>query len=242
VREAAAGMRAFHILGMNVTIPHKVDIVEFLDEIDPIAREIGAVNTIVNQNGFLTGYNTDAEGFLLGLVQKGIDVQEKNVVLLGAGGASRAVAYILAKRGAHLTILNRTEDRAMTLASHIYQSCKNEVKIFLLDEKNLQMALDDAHILVNATSIGMTPDTQETLVPRKLLRRELLVVDVVYNPIKTRLLLDAEAAGSETVSGIEMFVYQGALCFEKWTGVQAPLDVMRAEVIKQLGHEERNHE
>ena len=231
---AIDGMRALNIRGLSVTIPHKVAAIPFLDKLDPLAKKIEAVNTITNDDGVLTGSNTDAGGFLQALLERGIEPKEKNVVVLGAGGASKAISFILAERGAHVVILNRLLKRAEELAGRLSTLFNIEVKALGLVEASLKEVLRVGDILVNATSVGMSPSVDETLVPAKLLRQDLVVVDVVYNPIKTRLLREAEEAGAEIVSGLDMFVWQGALAFEKWTGVKAPVELMRAEVIKQL--------
>ncbi len=237
--KAVEGMRALNIRGLNVTIPHKVAIIPFLDKLDPLVEKIGAVNTIVNDDGVLTGYNTDASGFLQALLERGIEPEGKNIVILGAGGASRAISFILAERGANLVILNRQLelDWAEELARRISQVFKKEVNALELSKENLSSVLDKANILVNATSVGMSPDVDETPVPAKLLKAGLIVFDVVYNPIKTRLLREAETAGAQTIGGLDMLVWQGAIAFEKWTGLKAPLDLMKREAIKALGHE-----
>ncbi len=238
--KAIEGVRALNIRGLNVTIPHKVAIIPFLDQLDRLVQKIGAVNTAVNDEGILTGYNTDATGFLQALLERGIEPREKNIVILGAGGASRAISYILAERGSNLVILNRLLELnwAQELASSLSCIFIKEVEALELNEENLAEVLEKADILVNATSVGMTPNINETLVPFNLLKPGLVVFDVVYNPIKTRLLREAEQAGAETISGIDMLVWQGALAFEKWTGLKAPIEVMREEVIKVLERRE----
>jgi len=237
--QAIAGMRALNIRGLNVTVPHKVAVVQFLDKLDPLAEKIGAVNTIFNDDGVLTGYNTDATGFLQALLAREIEPAGKRAVILGAGGAARAIAFILAERGATLLILNRALelDWAKDLASRISQTFAQEVKALELSRKNLAVVLKKADILVNATSVGMIPLINETPVPGDLLRPDLIVYDIVYNPMKTRLLREAEAVGASTISGVDMLVWQGALAFEKWTGVKAPVDLMKREVVKLLGRE-----
>ena len=232
--EAIRGMRGLNIRGLNVTIPHKVAIIPLLDRLDHLAELIGAVNTVVNDNGVLTGYNTDAEGFLQALLERGIEPGGKNVVILGAGGASRAISFILAERGSSLVILNRTLDKAKECASRIGEVFQKEAKALEFDSENLAKALTEADILVNTTSVGMYPDTGETPVSSGLLQPGLIVVDIVYNPIKTRLLEETEAAGARTISGIDMFVWQGALAFEKWTGLKAPVELMKEEAVKVL--------
>ncbi|GAI14969.1 unnamed protein product [marine sediment metagenome] len=234
--KAIEGMRALNIKGLSVTIPHKVAVLQFLDELDPLAEQIGAVNTIVNDDGVLTGYNTDATGFLQALLEGGIEPEGKNIVILGAGGASRAISFILADRGAHLVILNRLLelDWAKELAGRILQAFSKELEALELNRENLTGALGKADILVNATSVGMSPNIDETPVDSDLLKPSLIVFDIVYNPIKTRLLREAEAAGAGTINGLDMLVWQGALAFEKWTGSKAPVELMREETIRLL--------
>ncbi len=239
--QAVDGIRALNIRGLNVTIPHKVAIMQMLDGLDPLAEKIGAVNTILNSNGDLKGYNTDATGFLQALLERGFEPGGKKAVILGAGGASRAISYILAESDVQLTILNRKleMDWAEELAWRISHDFKKETKAMELGYDNLATALERADILVNATSVGMSPDSEETPVPTQLLKADLVVFDIVYNPIKTRLLREAEAAGAQTISGIDMLVWQGAMAFERWTGQPAPLDLMRKEAIKSLeSHED----
>ena len=238
--KAVAGMRALNIRGLNVTIPHKVAIMPFLDELDPLAEKIGAVNTVVNNNGVLRGCNTDATGFLQALLAKGVRPEGKTVAILGAGGASRGISFILAERGANLVILNRKLelDWAVDLARRVSEVFKKQAEALELNEPNLAKTLAGAEILVNATSVGMSPDIDSTPVPGRLLRPGLLVFDIVYNPIQTRLIKDAEAAGAKTISGIDMLAWQGAQAFEMWTGQPAPVELMKREAIKVLqGHE-----
>jgi shikimate dehydrogenase len=238
---AIKGMRALNIRGLNVTIPHKVSIIPLLDNLDPLAEKIGAVNTIVNKNGVLTGYNTDASGFLQALRDKGFEPKGKKVAILGAGGAARAISFILAEREANLVILNRLEelDWAEELARKISRAFGKEVTALELTEANLKTALDKAELLANATSVGMSPNINLTPVPAGLLRPGLVVFDIVYNPIRTRLTREASRAGCETVMGLDMLVWQGALAFEMWTGRKAPVDLMKKEAVKVLkSHED----
>jgi len=236
--KAIEGMRALNIRGLNVTIPHKVAVMQFLDKLDPLADRIGAVNTIVNDDGVLTGYNTDATGFLQALLERGIEPKGKKVVILGAGGAARAISFILAETGSSLVILNRTWDKAKLCAGRISEIFQNEARALKLDRENLAAALSQADILINTTSVGMSPDINETPVVSNLLKPSLVVFDIVYNPIKTRLQREAEVAGATVISGLDMLVWQGALAFEKWTGLKAPVELMRQKVIKVLGRDE----
>jgi len=231
---AVAGLRALNVRGFNVTIPHKVSVIPWLDGLDPLAEKIGAVNTVVNTDGELRGYNTDAEGFLQALLEHGIKPKGKRIAVLGAGGASRAITYIMVGKGARVTILNRQQelDWAEDIAQLIRKDLGKEVKVYELGQ--LAGAIENVDILVNATSVGMSPAAEESPVPAHLLNKIPAVFDIVYNPMETRLLREAKAAGARVIGGVDMLVWQGALAFEKWTGQKAPLDLMRGEAVKML--------
>ncbi|MBN2074479.1 MAG: shikimate dehydrogenase [Dehalococcoidales bacterium] len=233
---AINGMKSLGMPGWNVTIPHKVNVIPLLDKLDPLAEKIGAVNTVVNDNGILTGHNTDATGFLQAMLEKGVEPKGKNIAIMGAGGAARAVSFILADRGAHPVILNRIEelDWAENLAAMISREFDIEVPAKELTKENLGKVLEDADILVNATSVGMSPNDNVSPAPAELLKADLTVYDVIYNPIQTRLLKDAEAAGATTIGGIDMLVWQGIMAFEKWTGQKPPFDLMKSQAMKFL--------
>jgi len=238
--QAVAGMKALNITGLNVTIPHKVSIIPFLDKLDPLAEKIGAVNTVTNNDGVLTGANTDASGFLQALMDQGVDPAKKRVAILGAGGAARAICFSLAERGAELVILNRKLelDWAEKLAAEISGAFNKEVPALELNEANLAATLGKSELLVNATSVGMIPNPDQTPVPASLLKPGMVVFDAVYNPIQTRLRREAEAIGAKTISGLDMLVWQGALAFEKWTGQKPPFAIMQQAAMKVLtGHE-----
>jgi shikimate dehydrogenase len=240
LKQAVTGLKALNVRGFNVTMPHKVSIIPMLDSLDPLAGKIGAVNTVVIDDGILTGYNTDGPGLLQALLEKGVEPEGKKIVILGAGGASRAISYVLAQRGAHLTILNRKleMDWAHDIARLIENGLGIAVNVRELGYKQLKSALAGADILINATSVGMSPDAENSPVSAELLFRDLTVFDVIYSPMKTRLLRDAEASGARTIGGVDMLVWQGVLCFEKWTGHQAPLKIMRQAAMKMLEHHE----
>jgi shikimate dehydrogenase len=238
---AVKGLKALNVRGFNVTIPHKVTVMPLLDGLDSLAERIGAVNTVVNDDGKLRGYNTDADGFLRALLECGVEPEGKEVVVMGAGGASRAISYILAEKGARLTILNRKLelDWAEDIARLINDILGKEVKVFELLPHHLKEALHGADLLVNATSVGMSPESSESPVPAGLLHSKLAVFDIVYNPVETRLLKEAKEAGARTMGGVDMLAWQGALAFEKWTGRKAPVELMRREAVKMLeGHED----
>jgi len=233
---AIQGMRALNIRGLNVTIPHKRAIIATLDEIDPLAEAIGAVNTVVNTGGLIRGYNTDASGFIKSLAAEKVNPNKKNIVVLGAGGAARAIAFILADRGADLTILNRHRETAQGLADWIMKTFRREVKPFELNLENMKISLIKADILVNTTSVGMSPNINETLVPAKLFKPGSVVIDIIYNPYQTLLLTEAADRGAKVISGLEMLVQQGAESFELWTGRKAPVDIMRKAAMKALSN------
>lgn len=227
-------LRHFSVLGANVTIPYKESILPLLDRLDDLAGQIGAVNTVVRRDGELLGYNTDAEGFLRSLRQdSGFEPEGKQVVLLGAGGAARAVAFALAKsRVKSLTIVNRTLERVQILVESLKSKVRSgqDVRIIALpwEENELGKALFHCDLLVNCTSIGMkhSPAEKQSPLEAEFIPQDALVYDLVYNPVETLLLKEARKAGAKTLGGLVMLVYQGAISFELWTGRKAPLDIM----------------
>ena len=231
--KAVEGVKALSLRGVNVTIPHKVSVIPLLDWVEETALDIGAVNTIVVENGRLKGYNTDGVGCLEALREEEVDVSGGKVVILGAGGAARAIAYSLAPLASELVILNRTGSKAVALAEELKEKGWNlrggELRRGVLEDE-----LKDAVLLVNATSVGMYPNVDESPVPREVLKSNLTVFDVVYNPIETRLLRDAKSAGAKTIDGVGMLVNQGAVAFRLWTGVNPPKEVMRKAVVDGL--------
>ena len=238
VRNAVAGMRALPSWrGMSVTIPHKVSILKYLDEVDEVDRGIGSVNTVLNDGGHLRGFGTDGPGALKALADAGVRVAGKTVTILGSGGAARAIAFSLAARAkpAALFLLGAIQPELRALARDLARRTGVRVSWALLDPSTLAARLAESQILIHCTPIGMHPKTAETLVPKALLHRDLAVMDIVYNPLKTRLLADAEARGLKTIPGVEMFVNQAVLQFERWTGKKAPREAMRGVVLKHLG-------
>ncbi|MGD2184944.1 MAG: shikimate dehydrogenase [Desulfobacterales bacterium] len=220
---AIKGIKALNFKGVSVTLPHKVAVMEYLDEVDETAARIGAVNTIVNDQGRLIGYNTDCAGALKALRAQ-TTIQGKSVALIGAGGAARAIGFGLADAGGRVTILNRSR----TAGEHLAGDLKAEF-----------LPLNDWHpdryeILINTTPVGMHPETGATPIPKEDLSKDMVVMDIVYNPLKTCLLKAAEARKCRTINGVAMFVLQGANQFELWTGQKAPVDVMRRAVLAAL--------
>jgi shikimate dehydrogenase len=235
--EALNGLRAMRFAGFNVTIPHKETIIPLLDEVTQLARVIGAVNTVVNQEGKLIGYNTDGSGFIDSLKEEAnTDPEGEDVVVLGAGGASRAVSVMLAENGASsITLVDIQEEKARQLSKYITSYFGINCYFYNPESEDLQKAIDKAHILINTTPVGMHPNIDKTPLPPNIrLRAKLLVYDVVYNPAKTALLKQAKEEGCRTCSGLGMLVRQGALAFTLWTGQEAPLEVMRKAAKKAL--------
>jgi shikimate dehydrogenase len=232
---ALAGMRALRVAGFNVTLPHKETIVPLLDEVTKLARIIGAVNTVKNQDGRLVGYNTDGGGFIDSLKEDaGFDPKNKRGVILGAGGASRAVGVMLAEnRVKSLVISDIQEEKARALSEYI--STYFKINCRSVNSFELQEALDQADFLVNASPVGMPPAVDECPLPEKIaLKKEVLVYDLVYNPSETKLLKRAKKAGCKIVSGLGMLVRQGALAFTLFTGEEPPVKVMWAAAKKEL--------
>ena len=237
VASALIGIRALgNIRGLSVTIPHKVAVVPCLDDIETTARHIGSVNTIVTDQGKLIGYNTDASGALRALREAGIGLKGQRVLILGSGGVARAITFSLACEESVQTaaILGVDEKERRQLVDDLKAKSAVAVHGGPLEEQALQAALEEHDLVIQCTPVGMYPDIEETVVPARLLRRPLIVMDVVYNPRETRLLREARAAGCRIISGVEMFVYQAAEQFELWTGKSAPVAVMRSVLESQL--------
>lgn len=231
IGDAIRGLRALgNFRGASVTIPHKVAAVPFLDAVEPTARHIGAINTIVAEGGTLTGYNTDAIGALRALREGGVALKGRQVVMLGSGGAARAIAFALGTEAGidRLSILGIDERERTALAGDLQLKTGIAVQASPLDEETLRKVLPDAQVLIHCTPMGMSPNVQGTAVPATLLHPGLTVMDIVYNPRDTQLLKDAKAIGCRTIPGLEMFLHQAAAQFERWTNRTAPTDVMRA--------------
>ncbi len=234
LRDAIAGAKSLDVHGLNVTMPHKTAVMKHLDEIDSTARSIGAVNTILNSEGRLVGYITDGIGAINALKKKGVILKGKKMLLLGAGGAARAIAFYAAKEVEELKILNRTTQKARELAEATHKDSDKEVSGNSLSYELLKTELEDTDILINATSVGMHPDVDQSLVDSSWLRPDLCVMDIIYSPLETKLAKDAKSIGANVVSGIDMLVYQGAASFEIWTEHPAPVKVMKKAVLTQL--------
>lgn len=222
LRRAIDGVRALGLRGISITIPHKTAVIPLLDELEPMAEKIGAVNTISNRKGILIGSNTDCAGAVNAL-KTAVVLDGLQVAVIGAGGAARAIAFGLVSEGAHVTLVNRSRDNGERLAREL------DIDFEPLD----RFSGRHFQTLVNTTPVGMTPGTDACPVPETTLHPEMVVMDIVYNPIRTRLLEAAVARGCRIIDGVSMFVRQGALQFEAWTGVPAPMSAM-AETVRSL--------
>ncbi len=232
--DVVKGLTKMNFVGFNVTVPHKINIMPHLDEIDELAASIGAVNTVVIGGGRTKGYNTDGSGFVKSIEQQtGRDVRGSNIFIIGSGGAARAVSMTLAQRGANkIFICNRTMDKAVALSSDInrqVRSCSAPVKQSC---EEMQEVLKETDIVINTTSLGMHPRNDELSLDRSLLDKRFVVCDIVYNPLKTRLLKEAESLGCQTVTGLGMLLYQGAEAYKLWTGQEPPIKEMRETLEK----------
>jgi shikimate dehydrogenase len=231
------GIKTLDIRGVNITFPYKEKVIEFLDELEESARRIGAVNTIVNNKGALTGYNTDVIGFKKSLQKDGrFVIKEKKAVILGAGGAARAVVYALLEEGIEeICIFNRTLEKAKKIKQDLSSFfLKSRISVFPLEKEGLKDKIEKAHLLVNTTSIGMAPRVDNTpLLDEKLFHPDLLVYDLIYHPAKTLFLRQAERAGANVINGLPMLVYQGIESFYLWAGLK-PEGKEVLEIIKRV--------
>lgn len=237
VEPALAGMRALgNFRGMSVTIPHKIAAMNYVDEVAVVDRAIGSINTIIHEEDRLIGLGTDGPGALKALLDAGVELDGKNVLLLGAGGAARAVAFTLARhtRLGELSLLDIQETLLRGLASDLVTGTDAVVRSDRLTETSLAEAMEHADLIIHGTPVGMHPHEETSLIPPELFQPHQVVFDMVYTPLETKLLAAAAARGLKVISGVEMFINQAVLQFEHFTGVDAPIDVMRRVVIEHL--------
>lgn len=236
---AISGARALGYRGLSVTIPHKVAAMDHVGYVDPTARRIGCVNTIVNRGGELCGYNTDGLGALEALRAHDVDPSGQRVVVLGSGGAARAITVTFAAEAApsHISLLGIDQEELRRLETSLRELETSNISVHQLDQTQLARELANASLLLQTTPIGMAPRIDASLVPPELLHTGLTVFDAVYTPRRTRLLSDAYAAGARIVPGLEMFLRQALLQFRLFTQVEPPVEVMRAVLEQNLGQE-----
>lgn len=235
LKEAIKGLKTLNIRGINVTLPYKEKVMKFVDKVDQTAQNIGAINTIKNENGLLIGRNTDAEGANKALLDARCKIIGKNVVLIGAGGAAKAISYSLASDINKITIINRSEDRARKLVNELKNKRDINIESKKYNEIILKEEISNADILINATPIGMFPMMDISPVSKKILHKDLFVFDLIYNPLETQLIKDSKEIGCQTLSGLDMLVNQGAIAFEWWTKKKPNLELMKLKIIEYLG-------
>ena len=235
LEKAVNGFRALNVKGINVTIPHKETIIKYLDEIDPIARKMGAINTIKNDNGVLKAKNTDGDGARKSLIDAGCEISGKKILILGSGGVARAICYILSKEAEKIILTDIIEERAINLAKEVKDRMKAEIIGKLSSETNIKEEIKDTDILINATPLGMYPKVNASPISKELLQSNLFVFDVIYNPLETKLMKEAAEIGCKTLGGLDMLINQGVIAFEWWTGKSPNSTLMKNKIIDFLG-------
>ena len=237
VKSALAGMRALDkFRGMSVTIPHKIEVMQYVDEIPDVDRHIGSINTVVKEDGKLIGFNTDGPGALKAIGDAGVELAGKNVLMLGAGGAARAIAFTLAQKGSigKLVLLDINEEFLSQLTGDLKSGTDAVIVPGALNQAAVEEHMASADLIINCTPVGMHPNVDVTLVPEHLFRPGQVIFDVVYNPLETKLLRQAKAKGLKAIPGVEMFINQAILQFERFAGADAPEELMRSVVMEQL--------
>ncbi len=223
--DAVRSVRSLNLLGVNITVPHKENVIPLLDEVNEEAAFIGAVNTIVNSEGKLTGYNTDGRGFISSLSEQDILINDKDIVIIGTGGAARAVSYYLSEKASKLSLFDIDQPKAEKLATDL-NKIRNNIAL-LGDIENI----GKPDIIINATPLGMKPDDPLPLDPVHI-SSDMAVCDLVYR--NTKLLQEAARKGAKTINGSGMLLWQGVLAFELWTGVKPPVDLMRSMLLSNI--------
>ncbi|WP_227934886.1 shikimate dehydrogenase [Alkalihalobacillus deserti] len=234
VKEAVDAIRALDIAGCNVTVPHKIAVMEFLDEINDEALQIGAVNTIVNKNGKLIGYNTDGRGYVQSLLDETEEeIREKSILIIGAGGSARGIVTALLRYGVgRIEFTNRTIEKT---ASLIKLAEEFSIPSATVERKVAEESLNKYDVIINTTSVGMSPNFNHSPLSLELLKPGTIVSDLIYNPLETQFLKEAKERGGKIVNGIGMLVNQAALSFEHWTEITPDNKEMKKIVLQQLG-------
>ena len=231
IDSAINAMRTLGISGASITIPYKIDVMKHINEIDSLAKDIGSVNTLVNKNGSIIGYNTDGLGACKAMEDAGMKINGSKALIIGNGGSARAIAFSLLSKGCAITISGRNEKHIANLANDLKKKY-SDVDYILLDR--LDYANTEIYtVIINTTPVGMEPNAHETPIESELLHAGQFVFDIVYKPDETRLLQEAAKKGCKIIKGFEMLLAQGALQFKLWTGHDAPVDEMRKAVVRQ---------
>lgn len=231
---AVKSLKALHMKGTHITIPHKVSVISYLDRLTDTAALIGAVNTVYEDHGEMVGENTDGKGFIKSLEDEHIKISGKKAVILGAGGAARAIAVELALAGTRkIIIVNRSPDRGETLVKLINEKTTAHAEFTLWE--GCYNVDEDTDILVNCTSIGLYPDTNVPNIDYNTLKFTTVVCDIIPNPLHTRFMAKAQACGCKTLDGFSMLINQAAVSFKLWTGIDAPVEIMKMAMMKENG-------
>lgn len=237
VKHALAGMKALeNFRGMSVTIPHKIEAMKYVDEIPWVDRKIGSINTVINKKGKLIGLGTDGPGALKAIADAGVEIDGKNILMLGSGGAARAISFNLAQKTTlrELLILDIDKPMLQQLTADLKAGTDAPITSEPLTEGSLAGAMADADVIIHCTPVGMHPNEDATLIPAELFRPEQVVFDIVYTPLETKLLADAKSRGLKVICGVEMFINQAVMQFEQFTGLDAPVEVMRRVLMEHL--------
>ncbi|MFO8084612.1 MAG: shikimate dehydrogenase [Desulfobacterales bacterium] len=237
VKSALTGMRALeNFRGMSVTIPHKIEAMKYVDQIAKSDLAIGSINTVINEKGKLFGMGTDGPGALKALVDAGVQIDGRNILILGAGGAARAIAFTLAQKSRlnQLAVLDIDGIMLSGLIHDLKAGTDARIMSGLLDHESLAENMKVADIIIQCTPVGMHPNEDASLIPLEFFQPEQVVFDIVYTPFKTKLLNEAGSLGLKVVSGVDMFINQAVLQFEHFTGVEAPIELMRQIVMEHL--------
>ncbi len=235
VKGALAGVRAMrNFRGLSVTIPHKIEVMKYVDEVAEVDRAIGSINTVIHEQDRLIGLGTDGPAAQKAIADAGVEMDAKNLLMLGAGGAARAIAFTLARstKFRQLSILDINETLLEGLTTDLVTGTGAAVGGALLSDSSLAAAMADADVIIHCTPVGMHPNEDASLIPSHLFRRGQTVFDIVYTPLETKLVMEAKSRGLQVIPGVEMFINQAALQFEHFTGTAAPVEVMRQVVMK----------
>jgi len=237
VKNALAGMRALeNFRGMSITIPHKIEAMKYVDEVDEVDRHIGSINTIINEQGKLIGLGTDGPGAYKAIVDAGVNINGKHVLILGSGGAARAISFTIVDNAKleKLTILDIEEVLLQRLTADLKTGTDTIITSDLLTDRSLGAAMENADVIIQCTPVGMYPKQDVSLIADDFFRAGQVIFDIVYTPLETKLLAEAKSFGLKVISGVDMFINQAALQFEHFTGADAPVDIMRRIVMEQL--------
>ncbi|MDY6843131.1 MAG: shikimate dehydrogenase [Thermodesulfobacteriota bacterium] len=237
VKSVLTGMRAMeNFRGISITIPHKIEAMKYVDEVAEVDQNIGSINTVINEHGTLVGLGTDGPGALKAMKDAEVTIDDKNILIVGSGGAARAISFTLAQNTKlqELTIVDINEKILKQLTADLTTSTGVRVKSELLTDYSLCTMMKHADVIIHCTPVGMYPNENVSLIPAELFRPEQVVFDIVYTPLETKLIADAKSRGAQVIYGIDMFINQAVLQFEQFTGVDAPVEVMHRVVMEHL--------